>query len=205
VPAPLYVQGNSAVPQTSQGSVSVGYSRAQTAGDINIVAVGWNDTTATITSVTDSAGNSYQVAVPVGQSTGLSQAIYYAKNIVASTANTVTVTFGQAAANPDIRIMEYGNVSKTNPFDAGSTSFGSSTTASSGNASTTAAPDLLVGAGMAVDHFVAAGSGYTSRMITAPDGDIAEDQVVTTAGSHSATASVTGAWLMQLAAFKAGP
>src|SRR5262249_33850641 len=48
------------------------------------------------------------------------------------------------------------------------------------------------------------GTGYTSRILTAPDSDIAEDRVVTTAGSYSATAPLSGgAWIMQLAAFRA--
>jgi len=51
-----------------------------------------------------------------------------------------------------------------------------------------------------------AGSGYTSRIITAHD-DIAEDQLASSIGSYSATASLTlsGNWVMQMATFKAGP
>ncbi len=48
-----------------------------------------------------------------------------------------------------------------------------------------------------------AGTGFTSRAITSPDGDIAEDRIVTTAGTYSATASiVTGDWIMQIVTFK---
>lgn len=51
-----------------------------------------------------------------------------------------------------------------------------------------------------------AGTGYTTRTITSPDGDIAEDRVVTSAGSYSATAPLTGgSWVMQMVAFKAAP
>jgi hypothetical protein len=50
----------------------------------------------------------------------------------------------------------------------------------------------------------AAGSGFTSRVITTPDGDIAEDEAVTTAGSKTATAKLnsSGPWVMQMATFK---
>ncbi len=51
------VQVASATPQSPTANVSVSYSSAQTAGDLNVVVVGWNDTTAKIQSVTDSAGN----------------------------------------------------------------------------------------------------------------------------------------------------
>ncbi|HEX9112490.1 MAG TPA: hypothetical protein VF845_13500 [Terriglobales bacterium] len=41
-------------------------------------------------------------------------------------------------------------------------------------------------------------------VITSQDGDNAEDQVVTTKGSYSATAPLkpSGAWVMQMVAFK---
>ena len=61
--------------------VSATYAGAQTAGDTNIVAIGWNDTTASITSVTDTAGNVYQPAIATFRGNGMSQAIYYAANI----------------------------------------------------------------------------------------------------------------------------
>ena len=43
---PTYVQGNSATPQTPQTTVTVPYTAAQTAGNLNVVVVGWNDTSA---------------------------------------------------------------------------------------------------------------------------------------------------------------
>ena len=54
--------------------------------------------------------------------------------------------------------------------------------------------------------FSAAGTNFTNRIITAQDGDIAEDRFVTTTGSYSATASLSGSasWLMQVATFKGG-
>jgi hypothetical protein len=182
--------------------VAVKYTSAQTAGNTNIVLVGWNDTTANISAVTDSAGNTYQIAVPLARANGMSQAIYYAKNIVASAANTVTVTFNPGAAYPDIRILEYKNLNQTAPFDVGSTGSGTAATANSGSVTTTAAPEVLVGAGMTQGYFTGAGTSYTKRMITSPDADVAEDRVVTTSGSYNATAPVSGSWLMQIAAFR---
>jgi hypothetical protein len=187
----------------AQRTVTVAYTKPQAAGDLNVVAVGWNDTTTTIVAVADSAGNSYQVAVPMGQGSGLRQAIYYAKNIAAAAANTVTVTFSQAATFPDIRVLEYANLDAVNPLDGGASAAGSAATATSGSVTTSAASELLVGAGMTTGMFSGAGSGYGSRVLTSPDGDIAEDQVVSTVGSYSATAAVNGAWLMQLATFRA--
>jgi len=62
-PSIAYVQGNYAVPQTSQSRVTVAFTGAQTAGNANVIIAGWNDTVAQIQSVTDTAGNTYLRAV----------------------------------------------------------------------------------------------------------------------------------------------
>jgi hypothetical protein len=80
-----YVQSNSATPQSPQTKVTVAFTAAQTAGDLNVVAVGWNDSTAKVSAVTDTCGNRYSVAVgPTVQSGVASQSIYYAKNIASA-------------------------------------------------------------------------------------------------------------------------
>jgi hypothetical protein len=203
-----FVQSNSATPQSPPTTVTVRYTAAQTAGNLNVVAVGWNDSTAIVSSVTDSRGNGYALAAaPVVQSGTASQAIYYAKNISAAAAdtNTVTVTFSVAAAFPDVRIAEYSGLDATNPLDVSVGAQGTTTsTSNSGSVTTSSANDLLVGANLVQSTSTAAGAGYTSRGIT-QDGDILEDRVVTVAGSYNATAALdkVQAWIMQMAAFRA--
>ncbi len=204
-----YVQGNYATPQSPQTSVSVTYNAAQFAGDLNVVVVGWNDSTANVSSVVDSKGNPYTLAVgPTAVSGTLSQSIYYSANIAAASsgANAVTVTFSTAAAYPDIRILEYAGAAQANPVDITAAGSGNSGTSSSGSATTTNPVDLLVGANMVVTTTTGPGSGFISRLLTSPDGDIAEDEMVATTGSYSATAplSSSGTWIMQMVAFKAG-
>ena len=58
-----FVQGNYQAPQTSSSSVAVTYTAAQSAGDLNVVVVGWNDASTTVSSVTDTSGNTYSLAV----------------------------------------------------------------------------------------------------------------------------------------------
>ena len=71
---------------------------------------------------------------------------------------------------------------------------------------TTHANNLLFGANTVSAVTLGPGTGYTTRTITSPDGDIAEDRVVTSVGSYSATAPLTGgSWVMQMVAFKAAP
>lgn len=102
---PNFVQGNSAVPQTPQAKVTVAFSAAQKIGDLNVVVVGWGDATSQISSVSDSKGNLYHLAVGPTALTGaasMTQSIYYAKNIVAALAgaNVVTLSFNAAVASP---------------------------------------------------------------------------------------------------------
>ena len=196
-----FVQVASTTPQTATASVSVSYPGAQTLGDLNVVVVGWNDTTATVQSVNDSAGNTYHVAIGPTSGTALRQSIYYAANIKGG-GNTVTVTFSQAAAYPDVRILEYRGVTA---LDVTAGASGSSTSASSGAATTTSANELIFGADTVFTSTGAVGSGFTSRIITSPDGDLAEDKIVTTAGSNSATAPLSspGPWVMQMVTFSA--
>ncbi len=205
VGAPSFAQVASATPQSPTATVNATYPGTQTAGDLNVVAVGWNDTTSTVQSVKDSAGNSYSLAIGPTSGTALRQSIYYAPNIVGGS-NTVTVTFSQAAVYPDVRILEYRGV---NAVDVTAGASGSSTAANSGSATTTSANELIFGANMVETENAAVGSGFTARIITSPDGDLAEDKVVTTTGSNSATATLTssGPWVMQMVTFfaRSGP
>ena len=204
-----YVQGNYSTPQSPQTSVTVTFTAAQVAGDLNVVVAGWNDSQATVKNVTDTAGNVYSLAVgPTVVSGAASQSIYYASNVaaVAAGANKVTVTFSTAATSADIRILEYSGVAPISPVDVTAASSGSSATSSSGAATTTNATDLIFGANLVLSMTTGPGSGFTSRLLTAPDGDIAEDQAVTSVGSYIAAAPVSpsNSWIMQMVAFKVG-
>lgn len=132
--------------QPSASAVVVPYSSPQTAGDLNVVAVGWGDSTSSVSSVTDSMGNLYTRAVGPTANGTLQQSIYYARNIAAGS-NSVTVTFNQSAKFPDMRILEYSGLDKVVPLDVTAAATGSGTSASSGSATTTSANELIFGAG----------------------------------------------------------
>ena len=199
-----FVQGGTgpSTVQRSNSSVAVSFPSAQTAGDLNVVAVGWGDTTSSVSSVTDSRGNAYTRAVGPTTTTGLSQSIYYAKNIAAGS-NTVTVTFNQAAAYPDVRILEYSGLDTSAPLDVTAAAVGSGTSANSGSATTTSANELIFGAGSTTGTaYTGGGSGFTARIIN-NFGNLAEDKTVASTGSNSATApNSSGNWVMQMATFK---
>jgi hypothetical protein len=198
---PKFVQQIYAVPPSPVTQVSLTFPLAQTAGNANILAIGWNDTNANILGVTDLAGNTYQTAVSTYRGEGLSQAIYFCPDIRAGT-NRLAVRFDRPAAYIDLRVVEYSGLAKTNMFDAGASASGTGTDATSGPVNTSRTNELLFGAGMTANRFTAAGIGWTRRVITSPDGDIVEDKLATAAGAYSATAPLnSGAWLMQIAAF----
>ena len=113
------VQLNYATPQSSVATVSVPFNAAQSAGNLNVVVVGWNDTTSRVSSVTDTKGNVYQLAVgPAAVPGAVSQSIYYAKNILAAAAgaNTVKVTFTAAAVYAEIGRWASGGAARGGPM-----------------------------------------------------------------------------------------
>jgi len=119
----------------------------------------------------------------------------------------VTVTFSQAAVLLDVRILEYKGLSTTAPLDVtagASGTSGSNATVSSGSATTTSAHELIFGAGMTNGAFSKAGTLF--RGLITPDGNIAENELVSATGSYSATATL-GAhgsqnWIMQMVTLK---
>jgi hypothetical protein len=206
-----FVQVNSNSATLYTNSVAVPFTAPQTAGNLNVIVVGWSDTSSTIASVADSNGNVYALAAgPVSTAVpapstalqaGVSQAIYYAKNITAG-ANTVTVTFNQNTAVQDVRIVEYSGLDPTNPLDTSSGASGSSGLANSGAATTNSANDLIFGAGTVTTGFTDHGPGFVTELLNG-FGDIVEDAVVTTISGYASTAVLTsGSWVMQMAAFR---
>ena len=102
----------------------------------------------------------------------------------------MTVTFNAATPYVDIRALEYSGLDPVNPFDVGASASGTGTSANSGSVTTTAAQRADLRGWNDAGDFSAAGANFTTRIITSPDGDIAEDRFVTATGSYSATASL---------------
>ena len=202
------VQANQSAPGGTLLSVTVPYLAPQLAGSLNVVAIGWHDTTATIASVTDSRGHAYVLAVGPTLLPGVAtQSLYYAANIGAATAgeNVVEVTFTSPATAPDVRIAEYTGVRAVTPVAGTAAAQGSSALSDSGLLTTTTPTVLLVAANLGdPGTTTAAGENFTARVISS-QGSLLEDRTVTALGSYNATAAVApaGAWIMQLVAFRA--
>ena len=195
-----FVQVAAATPQSPTQTVSVTFPGSQTASNLNVVVVGWNDNSASVQSVSDSMGNSYNLAIGPTSAQNLQQSIYYASHIAGGN-NTVTVTFSRPAVYADVRILEYSGVSTLQATAAES---GDGPTANSGSVTTTGSRELLVAANTVATGNSGASSGFSTRIITLPDSDIVEDGAVTTAGAYSATAALVfpGSWVMQIIALQ---
>jgi IPT/TIG domain-containing protein len=203
-----YIQGAAAATGGTLTAVPTTLPKPQAAGNLNVVIVGWNDTAATVSSVVDTEGNTYGVAASPLAGTGLSQVIYYAKNIAgdAGTPNQVTVTFNQAAQAPDVRVLEYKGLDIANPVDVTAGAVGSSNLADSGVCATTTPVELIVAGATVATSVTGPGAGFTLVALTHPNGDNAEHQITSAAGSCEATAGVAGGnWVMQTVAFKLAP
>ena len=200
-----FIQVNTAQPTSPSSNASAGFNLPQTAGDLNVVVIGWGDATSTVSgNVTDSAGNTYTLALAtVGN--GFSQSIYYAKNIKAATTNTVTVNFSQAAQFPDLRILEYSGVDTVNPLDgAAGASAATGTGLDSSPLTTTSAGDMILGAGDVGGTIISPGSGFAT-VIVDRYGNNVEHFFQNAAGPVDATATQdlsTAPWIMQGVAFR---
>ena len=198
----LFVQGKSnAVGGCGSGSsCALAFTSSNTAGNLIIVAAGYGSNAA-ISSVIDTAGDTFVTSVAATTPGGLRSAVWYAQNIKGG-ANTVTVNYSANNYN-DLYILEYSGIDKSSPQDVTSSGNGTGQTLSSGAATTNVANELIFGYGNTASGNSSAGSSFTSRI--AFDGNIAEDKIAYSAGSYTATASlsISADWSMIMSTFKA--
>jgi YD repeat-containing protein len=199
-----FVQGNFASPN-SGSPITVTFNSAQTAGNLNVVFVGWDDATSTIQSIADSAGNTYVAAVgPTVNPGNATQTMYYAANIAASVAgaNTITVTLSNSVSYPDVRIAEFSGVVSSNPLDSAVGAYGDGATLNSGTLTTSGGNELLIASGNVQHEWDAVGTGYSE--LFASSWNVVEDAIAPSPASYSASDTDNyGYWVMQAAAFKA--
>jgi hypothetical protein len=160
--------------------------------------------------VTDSRGNTYHQAIQLNMTVdtpnGDTLAIFYAENIGAG-ANTITVS-DTISGTLRFAILEYTGVATANSLDVTASAQGTSTSPNSGNATTTANGDLLLGAIATADAETftpSTGIEIREAVPAAPNAKlVAEDNIQAGAGSAAAGASLSASdlWGALLAAFK---
>ena len=152
-----FVQVNAADSADGQCIGASAFSAAQTAGNLNVVAVGWNDATSTVSSVTDI---SRQYLHPGGNHSDWHRD---AAGDLLRQEHRRRQQHGDSRVQsggciPDVRIAEYSGADTSSPLDVTAGAMGTGGTPSSGAATTTSASELIFGAGMTTSHFAAAGS-----------------------------------------------
>ena len=192
-----FVQGVASA-ASATNSLSLAFPANTLAGDLLLVGFDYSSGV-TPSSVSDSQGNLF---TPVGNQLsspgGWLSRVYYAKNIIGG-ADTVTVTLSGNSSYLELFLTEYSGIDPTNPIDAQAGAAGSAGPVSSGNATTTAAGDMIYGY-CAADWACTAGSGFTARATF--NDDLIEDTLAGNAGSYAATGSANNGWTMQMVALK---
>ena len=184
---------------TSGTTASLAFSKANTAGDLIVVYVVWDNSGSA--TVSDTRGDAYTAATARQTwGNGWSAQVFYASSI-AGGSNTVKATFGSAITSFGLLYLhEYSGLAATSPVDVSASAVGTSASMSSGAVTTAQANDLLFAAG-ASDSAATKGAGFTARLTGF--GNITEDLGVTTTGSYAGTATQNGTtWVMQLVAFR---
>ncbi len=189
------------------GTTTCTFVGSTTSGNLIVVGISIEDSTSTVSSVTDSKGNTYQAATSISAvwNTNRRIQIYYAYNITGGASHTVTVTISGGSTRVNAVVNEYsGALASANPLDV--TSSGSAgDDPNTGSATTTTDGSLIYSVVAAAGTLTAGAGGFTKRneyvfnIYTA-----SEDRVQTTAGSVSAgwTTAGTATGIAQMATFK---
>jgi hypothetical protein len=180
--APQLVESASGTETTSSTALNGSFPVPTTAGDLLVLSASvYTGATNPITSVTDSAGNTWTRIGTAHFVAGhySDGEMWYSAN--AKPVTTVTVHNG-SAASVSFEAQEFSGVATTNPLDVSAGTANTGTAASSGSVTTTAANELVVG-------FVAGHNNAQAITVTSPGYTNQPQQ--TTTGTNIATV-VTG-------------
>lgn len=193
--------------RVASGANALAFTSANGAGNLLTALVMIEDDTSTVSSVTDTAGNTWTAIGTIKHSaaSGMSLQWWYAKNSIAG-ANTVTVTPSAGAST--ICLHEHSGEHTTVPLDTSvSNTSGTGTTADSTALTTTASGDLLL-SGCVSNRALTVEAGSTQRESTSFNFFVVtQEKISGAAGSYNATMTLasSGASVIYLAAFKAAP
>jgi hypothetical protein len=215
---PTFVQAASAH-SSSVTSLAVTPSSNVTAGNRLVVEVGvWSNASATASTVTDSAGNSYVELLHFKASDDTEMSIWTAPITAGGGTRPAITVKPSGKADVGAVALEYADVSAVSgagvldrsSFNTGTT--GAAATVSSGATQpTTAANELAIGFYLdsGFGDKLAGGAGYTTRVNVSPDENIellAQDAIVSAGATPNPTFS-TGAdttWLTSTVVLQAG-
>lgn len=178
------------------GSVGAAYTSAQSAGDTNIIYGLWTGV-GTVTSITDTKGNTYVQSTCSPQAAGgLTLVAYHANSILAAGAgaNTVTIAITTTPSFLKIFISEYQGLTAS-PVDVCHGATGTGTAVSSGNLTSTVAGDLLTASALVANQLSAADPLWTRQIFPSNSNDMEDRQGVPIGTyANAPTQNTSGNW-----------
>jgi len=207
IPAPSFVQV-AANYTTSGRMLPITFTGTSTPGNLIVVSTDWANQALTITSITDSKGNTYNSAVgPTNSGANARAVTYYAANIAAGGSPiTVTITLsGVPGASPTFEgyITEYSGIRTAAPLDQTNAGAGTGLTLDSGYRTTTLASELVYGYGW-TDETANPTPPFVLR--TNYRGNFVADRTLSSIANLHVTGSndLSALWICQMATFRGG-
>lgn len=180
------------------------FSSNPASGNLMICVMMYRSDAGAVTSVTDTAGNTYTKLG--GPLTGGGMTYYleawYSAGITGGSSFKATAQFSVSMTAPkSIGCYEYSGLATSNVLDQAMTAQGTTSTATVGPITTTSAKELLFVTTQVAASTTGVGSGFTLR--SNMDGDVYQDRVVNTVGSYTGTTTSTGGgWQTIMATFR---
>ncbi len=178
-----------------------------TSGNLIVVsAYGYGGGYPYVSSIADTAGNTYTRADRYTRDAAVCQEVWYAYNITGHASNVVTVTFNSSVIYRQIGVHQYsGGYISSAPLDVHSVGVGSGTALSCSAVTTNYANELMF-AFFTINQTptFTAGSGFANRQNTII-GQTEDNTDLGAAGSETATmtSSISGNWAGVCATFRA--
>ncbi len=218
--SPPFVQETMISDDSDAPSSSAVFSLNNTAGDLVVLALAWNNNVVTLPTINDAKGNAYSWAT-TGQSYAggtVYIAISYAPNIKAG-ANAVTVNWAASATHKHLAAIEYSGVTAVATSALDVAAYNAQPSAppdngvdgiTSGNIATASSSDLIFAVTVRTDDgspTISAGTAFTPRLLAQVNSLMVEDLVQASAGSIAGTFtySTSQQALTAVAAFRPVP
>lgn len=194
-----YKQSGGGSTSSTANIVAAAFAAPTSVGNLIVVTTNAGGTANVITSITDTALNTYVKVFSVANNNAVSLDIWYAANISAVGSNVVTAHRVSAAAGTIIA-AEYTGVASAAPLDVSTNAPGASTAAAaSGTTATTVqANELVIGAvgsGVLGTTSATLGSGFTNLLLQSISGNFVaqESKVAPAIGTQSAAFTLNSA------------
>ncbi len=190
--------------ETNYQSSSPNALNAVAAHSLIVVFLTWNNTTDTVSSLSDGTNTYVSIGSKITFTGNSLQMFYVADSASSPSGLTLTATLSGSAVIQDFISAQYAGLNPA-PLDANSSATGTGTAMDAGAMSTTAPSELIMGVGRAASNTISLGANFMTRLNTGQI-FIFEEWSVTAQAVYDAIATIGAsvAWGMISATFKWG-